>query len=56
MVLPNKDEIPTKQLTLRQDEMIEWILTNTEEETEFRVHQSNLYTVVGIDVKEKEDV
>ena len=34
MVLPNKDEIPTKQLTLCQDEFIEWVLQNTEEDTE----------------------
>lgn len=55
-MLPERDEIPTEQLTLCQDEFIEWVLKNTKEETEFRVHQSKLYTLVGIDVEEVKDV
>lgn len=54
-MIPEKDEIQPEQQTLRQDEMIEWILQNTEEDTEFRVHQSKHYTLVGIDTdKDKE--
>ncbi len=54
-ILPEKDDTKINQQTLCQDDFIEWVLQNTNEETEFRVHQTKHYTVVGIDVDEVKD-
>ena len=40
---------PTKHETLCRDDFIEWILHNTNEDCEFRVHKAKNYVLVGID-------
>ncbi|KKN75182.1 hypothetical protein LCGC14_0383410 [marine sediment metagenome] len=55
MVLPDKDKIIPKKITLSQDDFIEWILTNTKEESEFRIYRNKNHTLVGIDGECKND-
>ena len=50
MVLNNNP--PVDKLTLCQDDFIEWVLRNTQEETEFRIYKSHNYMMVGINRKE----
>jgi len=37
------------ELVLCRDDFIEWVLKSTNEDSEFRVHYSKYYILVGID-------
>lgn len=42
-------KVEIEKLTLCRDDFIEWVLTHTNEDNEFKVYNSRHYVQVGID-------